>query len=243
MPKERVEQLAEGITLYLGDCRDVLPSLGRVDAVVTDPPYGIGINKSNRLSISKGHGGETWDDEAADISWILPLNVPSIIWGGNYFPLPPTRCPLVWDKNNSGRDFADFELAWTNLDMVARRIVYRPMNMDGGKFHPTQKPIEVMRWCVGFLPDEVDIILDPFMGSGTTGIAAGKLGKKFIGIEVSEKYFDLACKRMEVELRQSDLFCSACRYDTTQAVVSLQFRFASVQKKAAGEGQQTLNTA
>jgi site-specific DNA-methyltransferase (adenine-specific) len=201
----RIEQIAEGVTLYLGDCRDIMPAVGKFDAVVTDPPYGIGINKSNRLSVSRGHGGESWDDQPADMSWLPPLNIPSIVWGGNYFDLPPHRAPLVWDKNNAGRDFADFEMAWTNLDMVARRIVFRPMNMDGGKLHPTQKPIEVMRWCVSYLPRDAATILDPFMGSGTTGVAAVMLGRKFIGIEASQKYFDIACMRVEEATRQPDM--------------------------------------
>lgn len=202
----REEILAEGVRLILGDCREVLPSLPKVDAVVTDPPYGIGINKSNRLSVSRGHAGESWDDEPADMTWLVPMSVPSIVWGGNYFDFPPTRAPLVWDKNNAGRDFADFEMAWTNLDMVARRIVYRPMNMDGGKLHPTQKPIEVMRWCVGHLPDAAKTVLDPFMGSGTTGVACVSLGRRFIGIEISPKYFDVACKRIAEALTKPDLF-------------------------------------
>lgn len=202
----RIETIAEGVTLYLGDCREIIPTLPRPDAVVTDPPYGIGINKSNRLSVSRGHGGESWDDEPADLSWLVPLGVPAIVWGGNYFDLPPTRAPLVWDKNNAGRDFADFEMAWTNLDMVARRIVMRPMNMDGGKEHPTQKPIEVMRWCVAYLPDTCRTILDPFMGSGSTGVAAVKMGRKFVGIEISPKYFDIACRRVLEATKQPDMF-------------------------------------
>ena len=202
----RVEHLAEGVTLYQADCREVLPTLGKVDAVVTDPPYGIGITRSNRLAVSRGLGGLAWDDEPADLSWLLPMGIPSIVWGGNYFDLPPTRAPLVWDKNNAGRDFADFELAWTNLDMVARRIVFRPMSMDGGKLHPTQKPIEVMRWCVGHLPDTAETILDPYMGSGTTGVAAVKMNRKFIGIEREPSYFDIACKRISDALKQPDMF-------------------------------------
>lgn len=201
----RVEQIGDA-TLYLGDCREILPTLGKVDAVVTDPPYGIGITNSNRLAVSRGMGGKSWDNEAADLSWLLPMSVPSIVWGGNYFPLPPTRAVLVWDKNNAGRDFADVEVAWTNLDMVARRIVFRPMNMDGGKEHPTQKPIEVMRWCIGFLPESVDCILDPFMGSGSTGVAAVKLGRSFIGVERELSYFDIACRRIEAAYKQPDLF-------------------------------------
>ena len=206
MAKWREETLAEGVRLICADCREVLPTLGKVDAVVTDPPYGIGITRSNRLAVSRGLGGLAWDDEPADLSWLLPMGIPSIVWGGNYFDLPPTRAPLVWDKNNAGRDFADFELAWTNLDMVARRIVFRPMSMDGGKLHPTQKPIEVMRWCVGHLPDTAETILDPYMGSGTTGVAAVKLGRKFIGIEIEPRYFDIACKRISDALKQPDLF-------------------------------------
>lgn len=192
-------------TLYLADCMDILPTLGKVDAVVTDPPYGIGINKSNRLSVSRGHTGESWDDNPADMSWLVPMGVPYIVWGGNYFDLPPTRCCLSWDKNNSGRDFADFELAWTNLDMVARRFVFRPMNMDNGKVHPTQKPVALMEWCLGFLP-KAQTILDPFMGSGTTGVACVRLGRKFIGIEKEPRYFDIAVKRIKAEYERTALF-------------------------------------
>jgi DNA modification methylase len=190
-------------TLYLGDCLSIMPALGKVDACLTDPPYGIGITKSNRLAVSRGMGGKSWDDVAPDLSAIP--DVPSIIWGGNYFDLPPTRCVLVWDKNNAGRDFADFEMAWTNLDQVARRMILRPMNMDGGKVHPTQKPIAVMQWCLGFLPN-AETILDPFMGSGTTLVACAKLGRKGIGIELDPDYFEIACKRVQAAYDQPDLF-------------------------------------
>jgi DNA modification methylase len=196
-------------TLYLGDCMDIMPTLGKVDAVVTDPPYGIGITKSQRLAVSRGMGGKSWDNQPADVSNILKLNVPTIIWGGNYFDLPPHRSPLVWDKNNAGRDFADFELAWSNLDMAARRIIFRPMNMDGGKQHPTQKPIAVMEWCINFIPKDSQIILDPFMGSGSTIVACARLGRRGIGIELDKEYFEIACKRVEEAYRQPDLFVAA----------------------------------
>jgi len=198
----RVEHLSDSVTLYLGDCREILPTLGKVDAVVTDPPYGISITKSNRLAVSRGHGG-SWDDEAADVAPLLALNVPTILWGGNYFDVPPSRCILVWDKNNAGRDFADVEIAWTNLDQVARRFMYRPMNMDGGKLHPTQKPIEVMAWCVGYVPEGV--VLDPYMGSGSTGVACVQEGRGFIGIEREPRYFDIACRRIADELKRPRL--------------------------------------
>jgi len=197
------EERIGGQRLILGDCLEVMPLLGDVDAVVTDPPYGIGITKSNRLATSRGLGGKSWDDKPAELT-ALP-DVPSIIWGGNYFDLPAHRAPLVWDKNNAGRDFADFEMAWTNLDMVARRFVFRPMNMDGGKQHPTQKPVALMEWCLGFLPD-AQTILDPFMGSGTTLVACQKLGRSGIGIELDPDYFEIACKRVDKATRQPDMF-------------------------------------
>ena len=199
----RREERIGGQRLILGDCLEVMQELGRFDAVVTDPPYGIGITKSNRLAVSRGLGGKNWDEMTPDLS-AMP-NIPSIIWGGNYFDLPPTRAPLVWDKNNAGRDFADFELAWTNLDMVARRIILRPMNMDGGKLHPTQKPVALMEWCLGFLPD-AGTVLDPFMGSGTTLVACQKLGRRGTGIELDPDYFEIACKRVDEAARQPDLF-------------------------------------
>jgi site-specific DNA-methyltransferase (adenine-specific) len=205
-------------TLYLGDCREVLPTLPKVDAVITDPPYGIGINKSNRLSVSRGHGGEDWDDAPPDsktISEIVGAGATAILWGGNYFDLPPARCFLIWDKNNSGRDFADCEMAWTNVDAVARLIQMRPMNMDGGKVHPTQKPLGVMRWCIEQAGNP-QTILDPFMGSGTTGVAAVQMGRSFIGIEREPKYFDIACKRIEQAYAQPDFFVAPVKPKQTQ---------------------------
>jgi DNA modification methylase len=197
------------IQLFCGDCLEIMPTLGRVDAVVTDPPYGININKSHRLSVSRGFGGDTWDDKPIDINTTDLLFVKSnnqIIWGGNYFELPPTRCFLIWDKNNDGRDFADVELAWTSLDRVARIFRKRPMNMDGGKVHPTQKPLALMEWCLSFLPDAVTI-LDPFMGSGTTGVACVNMGKSFIGIEKDPQYFEIAKERIaEAERRKNNEF-------------------------------------
>ena len=205
----RKEQIGDA-TLYLGDCREILPTLPKVDAVVTDPPYGININASSRLSVSRGFGGETWDDEPIDAALIASLmdaGRQQIIWGGNYFELPPTRCFLIWDKNNAGRDFADVEMAWTNIDAVARRLMFRPMNMDGGKQHPTQKPVEVMKWCLDHI--EGAAVMDPFMGSGSTGVACVKRGFRFIGIEREARYFDIACRRIEQAYAQPDFFVEA----------------------------------
>jgi len=200
-------------TLYLGDCRDILPTLPRVDAVITDPPYGIGITKSNRLAVSRGMGGLDWDDAAPPqelINMLLAKGNQSIVWGGNYFSLPPTKCVLVWDKQNDGRDFADIEIAWSNVESVARIFRMRPMNMDGGKVHPTQKPLALMKWCIEQAGNP-QTILDPFMGSGTTGVAAAQMGRKFIGIEREPKYFDIACERIERAYAQGTLFDPAER--------------------------------
>lgn len=195
--------------LYCGDCAEILPTLGMVDAVITDPPYGIGITRSNRLAVSRGMGGGDWDDAPPSretIELCRSLAPEIIFWGGNYFQLPETRCVLVWDKQNEGRDFADFEMAWTNIDAVARIFRMRPMNMDGGKVHPTQKPTALMAWCIEKCKQKPQTILDPFMGSGSTGVAAVQLGRKFIGIEREQKYFDIACERIANAQRQQTLF-------------------------------------
>lgn len=195
-------------TLYLGDCIEILPTIGKVDAIVTDPPYGInaghGIGRSDRLR-NKDNKLD-WDAKPFKVNQeFLSIANKYVIWGGNYFDLPPTRGYLILDKNNSGRDFADCEMAWTNLDKNARIFVMRPQNMDGGKVHPTQKPVALMQWCIDYI-ENPNIILDPFMGSGSTGVACAKMGKTFIGIEREQKYFDIACKRIEEAYAQGDMF-------------------------------------
>lgn len=203
-------------TLYLGNCRKLLPTIGAVDAVVTDPPYGLG-------NLWQGGGGKgrsswafdpqearAWDAEAPD--WLPDIigSTPAIVWGGNYFRLPLTRGWLVWDKGIPNFTTGHSELAWTNLDMPIRNFrlcpnVMTPTGRDGGKEHPTQKPTEIMEWCLGFVPN-ARTILDPFMGSGTTGVACARLGRRFIGIEIEPRYFDIACRRIENAYKQADLF-------------------------------------
>ena len=193
--------------LACGDCRDILPTLGKVDAVVTDPPYGIGAASMN---LGGAHSSrfekQDWDNEAPDLTTLLAMGVPSIIFGGNYFDLPPTRTFLVWDKGGRfiGRSFAECEMAWTNLKGGARLFKFDAI-LEGPKVHKTQKPVKLMRWCLDFVPG-AQTILDPFMGSGTTGVAAVQMGRDFIGIEREPKYFDIACKRIEEAQRQGDLF-------------------------------------
>lgn len=205
-------------TLYLGDCSDILPTLGKVDAVVTDPPYGIGEaagkNASrNNLAAAKDYGNDTWDNEPICPEVMAMVRASgrwNVMFGGNYYDCPPASCWLVWDKENTG-DFADCELAWTNLPKAVRRIRYMwngmlRANGEARGDHPTQKPIGVMKWAIGHLPEPNKTILDPFMGSGTTGVAAVQMGKEFIGIEREPKYFDIACKRIEDAQRQGDMF-------------------------------------
>ena len=204
-------------TLYQGDCLKILPALGKVDAVVTDPPYGIGEANKNFASRSKLASADKyershWDDVPAfdAIAECLCISDWQIIFGGNYYPLPPSRY-LVWDKMGPANDFADCELAWTNTKGAVRRLRYlwngcMRKERDIERTHPTQKPVGVMEWVLGFLPEGATTILDPFMGSGTTGVACAKLGRKFIGIELEPRYFDIACKRIEDAYQQGDMF-------------------------------------
>lgn len=209
-------------TLYLGDCMEVLPLIGKVDAVITDPPYGIGeaakSHKSrNRAGISSpDYGRSDWDDSvpSADLLAAVIAAAPhAILWGGNYFDVPPSSKWLVWDKLNSG-DFADCELAWTNLPGAVRTIrhmwngMMRDSERGSPRVHPTQKPVAVMAWCIE-QAGAAESILDPFMGSGTTGVAAIQLGRKFIGIERDERYFDIACRRIEQAVAHGQLFAPA----------------------------------
>jgi len=200
-------------TLYLGDCRDVLPTLGKVDAVVTDPPYGLGDKLDGSGSNSEwsklyGEGAPDWDKEPSCVALEMALQkgLWYIVWGGNYYILPPSRCWLLWDKmqeHTSGHA----EMAWTNLNKPVRTFRYARVQLASeGKVHPTQKPEPLMRWCINHLPPGCETILDPFLGSWTTGVAAVQMGRKFIGIEREPKYFEIACKRIEDAQRQGDMF-------------------------------------
>lgn len=215
----RVETIGDA-KLYLGACEEILPTLPKVDAVITDPPYGIneaaGKNKSRtNLAVAKDYGNDDWDSAppSADlIASVLAAGKWQALFGGNYFGLPATSCWLVWDKLNGANDFADCELAWTNWPKAVRRITWRWNGMlrqgNEERYHPTQKPLEVMKWVIDLCP-KADTVLDPFMGSGTTGLAALSLGRKFIGIEREPKYFDIACKRIEQAANQGKLFAPA----------------------------------
>lgn len=216
-------------TLYRDDCRFVVPHLPPVDALITDPPYGIGASSKkfiNGTSKTKKdyYADVCWDTEPVDQALLDQVRGQApvqIIWGGNYFKLPPSRCFLIWDKTIHGNSYADCEFAWTNMDACARIKALNMVaaNLDG-RVHPTQKPIALMEWCIEQCKTKPQTILDPFMGSGTTGVAAVRMGRNFIGIERDPEYFAQACKRIEDAQRQTDLFLPPAVHET----VALPFK-------------------
>ena len=212
-----------GQLLIQGDCLEVMPTLPRVDAVVTDSPYGIGFShgggggklaQSTRLSKMPIIG----DDKPFDPSFLLSLGLPSILWGGNHFAdkLPSSQSWLVWDKRcaDYSNDQADCETAWTNLGFPARMFrhvwngMLRGAESKTPREHPTQKPIALMEWCLGFLPD-AQTILDPFAGSGTVAVACQRLGRQSISIELDADYWAIMCKRVQEVVNNPPLFTPA----------------------------------
>ena len=211
-------------TLYLGDCLEILPTLERVDAVVTDPPYGIKRDKG--FEGFEGFGGfgtkiartryeGEWDNFRPSVdhfSAVLSAAPIQVIFGGNFFSdvLPVGNHWIVWDKLNTMPTFGDCELAWTNLKRNSVKKVTVEYNGLMGKEesrqHATQKPIKLMAWVISNYTEENHCVIDPFMGSGTTGVACMNLGRKFIGIEIEPKYFEIACERIENAQRQTKLF-------------------------------------
>lgn len=200
-------------TLYLGDCRDILPQIPGVDAVVTDPPYQLDERDWKTFAGSGGisrHWGQApgWDRLCQDgLDAALAKAPYAIVWGGNLYQLPLRSQWLAWDKAQTFST-GDFELAWTSKNGATR--IFRMSRIDAyhnagdGKEHPTQKPVLLMDWCLSFAP--AGSVLDPFMGSGSTGVACIKQGRDFIGIELEQKYFDIACRRIEDAQRQQRMF-------------------------------------
>lgn len=194
--------------LYLGDCREILPSLPKVDAVITDPPYGLGKKMQGGTWGAKAEFKEmvVWDNAPPEVDFLLQLcdvAETAVFWGGNYYGLPPTRCWLVWDKQNAVPTMADCELAWTSKDANTKRISLPVGRVENG--HPSEKPLRLMEWTISTVKAGT-VILDPFMGSGTTGVACANMGKTFYGIEREPKYFEIACRRIEQAYAQARLF-------------------------------------
>ena len=199
--------------LYHGDCLKIMPTLGEVDAVVTDPPYGIadiwkggsGHGWGNASSVTEERN--EWDNKPPtkeDFELIISMANISCIWGGNYFKLPISRGWFIWVKPERNFTLSEAELAWTNQSFPMR--VFECRRSDPDRQHPTQKPLSLMKWCVEKLTNENDLILDPFMGSGTTGVACMETGRRFIGVEKERKYYDIAEKRIKNAAAQEIMF-------------------------------------
>lgn len=198
-------------TLYRDDCRFVLPHLPPCDLVLVDPPYGLGFPMQPTTGQRKrNQPRDTWDNETMhDLPWLLEQSrAPvQIVWGGNYYSLPPSRGWLCWYKPDAPPSMGHFELAWTNQDMLPRLFQHSISATNPERVaHPTQKPVALMSKCIDVLANKPQTVLDFCMGSGSTGVAAVRMGLSFIGIEKNPEYFALACKRIEDAQRQVDMF-------------------------------------
>jgi len=236
----RVEHLSNGVTLYLGDCREIAPTIDFVDALVGDPPYGqdykvntfyAGGKRENAVVQRNGktlivspsiYEPIVGDKEPFDPKPWLSIAPEILLWGAHKFAdrLPPGGW-LVWDKVPTGkvRDQGDGEAAWINRDQPMRiyRLLWDGLSVGTGarhevtagqkRLHPAQKPEALMAWCLGFIRGKS--VLDPWMGSGSTGVAAVRAGKRFRGVEIDPKYFDIACRRISDALARPDLFIPA----------------------------------
>jgi len=188
----------DGITIYHGDCREILPSLGIFDALVTDPPYGIGwASEPTKWRRRAGHVAEAWDDERPGfLREIIEHGRYQIVWGGQYFELPVSRGWLCWIKPDAPPSMGSFELAWTNLDRPCASITHSISATNPERNgHPSQKPMNVMKWALKQLPTFAHL-LDPFAGSGTTLQAAKQFGVDAVGVEIEERYCEIAANRL-----------------------------------------------
>jgi len=202
----------KSVCIAHGDCREIVPTLGKFDLLLTDPPYGLGEaagkNKSRSvLAHSVDYGNDTWDTKPAEwntISRLIGVAKNACVFGGNFYPVPSSSAWLIWDKENGANDFADCELAWTNYGCAVRLKRHRWHGMlrknNETRQHPTQKPLDVMVWAISLCPGEPQTILDPFAGSCTTARAAKDLGRKCVCIEREEKYCEIGAERMRQEV-------------------------------------------
>lgn len=242
----RIEHIGAA-TLYLGDCREIMPSLGKVDAVASDPPYGqqhktnvfrAGRTRAYRMSATANPGqglATEWpaeiigDDKPFDPAHLLTAAPRVLLWGAHRFhDRLPTGTWLLWDKvpNGKVRDQGDGEAAWLNDSPPRPLRIYRllwdgvcvgsaareEVTAGSKRVHPTQKPVALMTWCIEqMLLKPQSTVLDPYMGSGSTGVAALRAGHRFIGVEKEPLYFETACRRVAEVQRQGDMFIGAAR--------------------------------
>jgi len=195
-------------------CEDCMALMARYpdkhfDLAIVDPPYGIDINSSGRLG-HYGGKGKTWDAQIPSAAYFAELRRVArhqIIWGGNYFPLPPSRCFLIWDKQQpEGVSFADAEFAWTSFDASAKTFRMRPQNADPERIHPTQKPVALYRWLLENYAKPGQRILDTHLGSGSHAIAAHYFGAHLTACEIDPDYYAAAMARIKRETAQTTLF-------------------------------------
>ncbi len=189
------------VQIFLGDCREILPTLGRFDLMLTDPPYGIGFAAQPAdYQRAAGMKPQAWDDVRIDIRPLLPAATHQIIWGGNYFSLPVSRGWLAWCKPDAPPSMGDIEFAWTSRDRNSEYFLWSISATNPERLgHPTQKPLALMSWCLAPFVD-VETIVDPFAGVGTVGRAAKDRGLRCTMIEIEERYAEIAALRMGQEV-------------------------------------------
>ena len=204
-------ELTDKIKMYNEDCLKAMRLMpdNAYDLAIVDPPYGIDINSSGRL----GHYGgrdKNWDKETPTIEYFNELeriSVNRIIWGANYFNMPPTRCFLIWDKQQpQGVSFASCEYAWTSFDQSAKTFYKRPQNADEQRIHPTQKPVKLYEWLLDNYAKEGDRILDTHLGSGSIAMACHNRGFYLTAYEIDKDYFEATSKRIKDHIAQLTLF-------------------------------------
>jgi len=204
------------INMMQGDCMEYMAGLPdkAFELAIVDPPYGIGADNMNGGSgkNKQWSKGKDWDSGVPDEKYfdeLFRVSKNQIIWGGNYFPLPTSRCFLIWDKIRQGLDFAESEYAWASFDQVSRTFRMVPTNMDGGKIHPTQKPVALYKWLLSRYAKPGDKILDTHGGSGSICIACHDLGYDLTWMELDADYYKAACERYKTHALQANLFEAA----------------------------------
>lgn len=205
------EEKFGNITLVCGDCMEYMRQLGdkKYSLCVADPPYawqGKYGRKGGRWGSTFGNQFSEWDKpiDKRCLDEIFRISKNQVIWGGNYFNLPPCRGFLIWDKKDKIPTLADCEYAWSSFDMNAK--VFSSARNPGGltgkpRTHPTQKPVQLYMWLMEKLKPFADTIIDPFMGSGTSAVAAYECGLEYVGIEINEEYFDKAVQRVRKHIK------------------------------------------
>lgn len=226
----RVEHLSDGVTLYCGDNVDVLAALPRSITIVSDPPYGIDYNRSggNRFGkvgvtgAAKKRGSPKihGDDKPFDPAPLLVFDNVLIFGADHFYPRLPDRGRfLAWNKLGDLQpwdSFSDVEFAWHSREGAARvfSMMWKGIACDkrgengGLREHPTQKPVRLMIWAIE-QAGGAGLVCDPYMGAGSTGVAAVRLARPFVGVEIEPRYFDIACRRIAEALRQGELFGAA----------------------------------